>query len=170
MTSVGIGPGVKEVREKRNQIPLPKVDSDDEQEPIPDKINVIGGVDPLVDNRPKDKVLLLPAGMSKKRSTITRSLKLNEITKSLTPEDKSNLMLKAAHRIFKAEKMASDAGIGEMRSKIISTLGSRFSIMPKSALLTYICSDFNKRIDLAFSWLYEEFCLYQGFHKSILSR
>ena len=32
MTSVGIGPGVREVREKNQKIPLPRVESDDDDE------------------------------------------------------------------------------------------------------------------------------------------
>ena len=49
------------------------------------------GVDPLGDRpkKVKDKVLLLPAGMSKKPSARTRSLKLSEITTSLPPEQKT---------------------------------------------------------------------------------
>ena len=39
-------------------------------------------------------------------------------------------------------------------------------------LVQYIFADLSKRLDLAFSWLYEEYCFYQGFHRnsSLLSR
>ena len=114
----------------------------------------------------KDKVLLLPAGMSKKPSARTRSLKLSEITTSLPPDQKTSLMLKAAQRIMNSEKAAYIGGIPSVRTKVISTLGARFSIMSKSALVAYIFQDFSKRIDIAFSWLYEEYCFYQGFHKN----
>lgn len=174
MTAAGIGPGVKQVREKSSKLPLPKLNDSDEEEimdPTPDKghISVIGSdsiaIEP-VKKSTKDKVLLLPAGMSKRPSTRTKSLKLSEITSSLSPEEKSNLMLKAAQRIMNCEKAAFNGGIQDIRSKIISTLGARFSIMSKSALVAYIFGDFNKRIDLAFAWLYEEYCFYQGFHKN----
>ena len=89
------------------------------------------GVDPLEDRpkKVKGKVLLLPAGMSKKPSARTRSLKLSEITTSLPPEQKSSLMLKAAQRIMNSEKAAYIGGIPSVRTKVISTLGARFSIM-----------------------------------------
>ena len=175
MTAVGIGPGVREVREKRSQIPLPRVDSEDEEDEPKSKGGPShgggphGAIDPLEEparRKPKDKVLLLPAGMSKKPTTRTRSLKLSEITHTLDPKTKSTLMLKAAQRIMSAEKAAFNGGVSEVRSKIISTLGARFSVMSKSALVGYIFENFNARIDIAFSWLYEEYCFYQGFHKN----
>merc|ERR1712223_1647211 len=167
MTSIGIGPGVREVRERGSQIPLPRVESDEEDDDK-DDLKFSGGVDPLEERpkRGKDKVILLPAGTSKKPSARTRSLKLSEITTSLPSEQKSGLMLKAAQRIMNSERAALIGGIPTVRSKIISTLGARFSIMSKSALIAYIFQDFNKRIDIAFSWLYEEYCFYQGFHRN----
>ena len=36
----------------------------------------------------------------------------------------------------------------------------------KTFLLTYIFEDIKGRADLAFSWLYEEYCFYQGFNKA----
>jgi len=170
MTSVGIGPGVREVREKNQKIPLPRVESDDDDEKdLEAKTTDFIGVDPLTERpkKVKEKVLLLPAGtMSKRPSARTRSLKLSEITGSLPPEHKASLMLKASQRIMNCEKAANIGGIPSVRTKIISTLGARFSIMSKSALVAYIFQDFSKRIDIAFSWLYEEYCFYQGFHKN----
>ena len=39
-------------------------------------------------------------------------------------------------------------------------------------IVQYLFADLSKRMDLAFSWLYEEYCFYQGFHRnsSLLSR
>ena len=76
--------------------------------------------------------------MTKKPSARTRSLKLSEITTSLAAEHKSSLMLKAAQRIMNCEKEANIGGIPTVRSKIISTLGARFDIFQKSALIAYI--------------------------------
>ena len=66
------------------------------------------GVDPIEESRKrKDKVLLLPAGLTAKKSTSRlRALKLGEITNQLTPETKSNLVLRAAQRIMNSEKEA----------------------------------------------------------------
>ena len=70
-----------------------------------------------------------------------------------------------------SDKQALLGGVSDMRSRILTTLGARFSIMTKSALIAYIYSDFSKRIDMAFSWLYQEYCVLQRFHRSdILTR
>ena len=166
MTSLGVGPGVKEIREKRSQMPLPKIGPDSDEDREKEDI----GVDPIEESRKmRSKVQLLPAGLttSKKAGTSrVRSLKLGEITKELTPETKSSLVLRAAQRIMNGEKEALIGGVPELRSKILTTLGARFSIMTKSALIAYIYSDFSKRIDMAFSWLYQEYCVLQRFHRS----
>ena len=94
-----------------------------------------------------------------------------EITRELTPDTKSSLVLRAAQRIMNSDKQALLGGVSDMRSRILTTLGARFSIMTKSALIAYIYSDFSKRIDMAFSWLYQEYCVLQRFHRSdILTR
>ena len=41
-----------------------------------------------------------------------------------------------------------------------------FTLRLKTFLLTYIFEDIKGRADLAFSWLYEEYCFYQGFNKA----
>ncbi len=38
--------------------------------------------------------------------------------------------------------------------------------MTKSALVSYIFADFNKHMDLAFAWLYEEYCFFMRFHRN----
>ena len=57
MTSIGIGPGVREVRVKGSQIPLPRVESDEDDDDKED-MKFSGGVDPLEERpkRGKDKV------------------------------------------------------------------------------------------------------------------
>ena len=73
MTALGVGPGVKEIREKRSQMPLPKIgpDSDEERE----RAEI--GVDPIEESR-KRKVQLVPAGMTTKKATLKKSLKLGK--------------------------------------------------------------------------------------------
>ena len=73
MTALGVGPGVKEIREKRSQMPLPKIgpDSDEERE----RAEI--GVDPIEESR-KRKVQLVPAGMTTRKATLKKSLKLGK--------------------------------------------------------------------------------------------
>ena len=80
MTALGVGPGVKEIREKRSQMPLPKIgpDSDEERE----RAEI--GVDPIEESR-KRKVQLVPAGMTTKKATLKKSLKLGKF-KGIEPK------------------------------------------------------------------------------------
>lgn len=168
MTAVNLGPGVQQVREMDLK---KKKTIDAEEEPIvksKSKIAVIGGeeIKDMV-----QKVQLVPSGLaSKKPSSRSRTLKLNEITKALLPEQRNGFVLKAMQRILgPGELAAKSGGIPDIRSKMIVTLAARFSSCTTSirpALLSYIFQDVHKRIDLAFSWLYEEYCYYQGFHKA----
>ena len=80
----------------------------------------------------------MPAGMVKKSSR-TRSLKLAEITKPLITEEKSGLMLRATQRILNSEKAALNGGIPTTRTKIISSIGARFSSTTKSAIGNFVC-------------------------------
>lgn len=173
LTAVNLGPGVKEIRDKKSKMPIPSIpmpgdsDSDNESSKIT-QISVIGSKsEPKRKIAKKSATLLIPAGGNKKASGIrSRSLKLSEITKEFDPDTRSSLMLRATQRILGAEKAALNGGIPVVRTKIISALGARFSSTTKSALVAYIFGDFTKRIDLAFSWLFEEYCFYQGFHRN----
>ena len=111
-----------------------------------------------------EPIKLLPAGMSKK-PTRTRTLKLAEITKPLRSEERKNMMVMAIKRILNSEKSAVVGGVPKVRTKMITTLVAQFGSELKDVLLGYIFEDINKRADLAFSWLFEEYCFYQGFNK-----
>ena len=122
-------------------------------------------------NKKSEPVKLLPAGMSKK-PTRTRTLKLAEITKPLKSEERKNMMVSAIKRILQSEKSAVVGGVPKIRTKMITTLVAQFGSELKDVLLNYIFEDIHKRADLAFSWLFEEYCFYQGFNKgsSVFSR
>jgi len=47
---------------------------------------------------------------------------------------------------------------------------SRFPPDVKATVLNFILEDIRTRIDLAFSWLYEEYCFCQSFHKAQWNR
>merc|ERR1719312_1485682 len=82
------------------------------------------------------------------------------------------MILDAIQRILKCEKAAIVGGIQEIRTKIITSLAASFSQDIRDILLDFIFADLQKRIDLAFGWLFEEYCFYQGFNRNtnILNR
>ena len=81
-------------------------------------------------------------------------------------------MISAIKRILHSERSAIVGGIPKVRTKVITTLVAQFGSELKDVLLSYIFEDIHKRADLAFSWLFEEYCFYQGFNKgsSVFSR
>jgi symplekin len=180
MTAVKIGPGVEETKLKMERS-ASKIEDDDEDETgggrEEGKIStLIGGTASGTGEPNKSKksaknttVTLLPAGLSGKKS-IKKSLKLAEITKRLSPEESSRQMTKAVERILKAERVALLGGVSEARVKIITTLAARFPTSLKSSVLNFLFEDLNKRIELAFSWLYEEYCFCHSFHKAQWNR
>jgi symplekin len=74
-------------------------------------------------------------------------------------------MVKSLERILKAERAAIMGGIGELRNKIVTTLVANHPTVLRSTLMNFISEDLSKRIELAFSWLYEEYCFCHSFHK-----
>ena len=110
----------------------------------------------------KEKVKLMPAGLTGKKRN-ARTLKLTEVTKPISESGKKAMILSAVQRILKAEKAATAGGIPDVRNKIITTLAATFSMDVKSTLLDFIFADLVSRADLAFSWLFEEYCFYQNF-------
>ena len=157
-----------------------QIADDQKFEPVDEKmtISVIGSsaLDLKRENRdPRQKksepVKLQPAGMNKK-PTRTRTLKLAEITKQLKFEERKAMMVSAIKRILNAERSAVVGGVPKVRTKVITTLVAQYGSELKDVLLSYIFEDIHKRADLAFSWLFEEYCFYQGFNKgsSVFSR
>lgn len=94
-----------------------------------------------------------------------KSLKLSEVTKPLTKEGKETMLLMAVNRILLAEKIAALGGVSAVRSKILTTLAATFNPYIKEAVLRYITDDMRSRLELALSWLYEEYALLQGFQR-----
>merc|ERR1719154_332117 len=163
LTSAGLGPGVRMVEERR----LSTVEPDEEDEESAARISTVVGMttDRDADTRDKPAVKLTPAGLTGRKGRSGKTLKLSEITRPLSDGAKKTMILNAVQRILKAEKAAVVGGIPGVRNKIIATLASTFSADIKGILLDFIFSDLNTRADLAFSWLFEEYCFYTGFNR-----
>lgn len=105
-------------------------------------------------------VTLMPSGLSSKKS-IRRSIKLNEITKRLPTDETNRQLVRAFERILKSER----AVIGDVRYKIVTSLVAKSPTVLMTVLLDFINEDLSRRIELAFAWLYEEYCYCHSFHK-----
>ncbi|XP_058055491.1 symplekin [Anopheles bellator] len=105
------------------------------------------------------------AGTEPKLRQRIKMPKLQEITKPLAKATKETFLLDAVGRILRAERQALVGGVSAQRQQIITAFGSAFVAPVREAILEHILEDLPKRIDLAFSWIFEEYALIQGFSR-----
>jgi len=159
LTNVGLGPGIQEEKH-RQRLRQHKQALQDDQDMEPVKPL---GMMPGEDLAP---VKLTPAGLTSRPGRKGPALKLSDITRPLSESTKKSMILDAFRRMLKSEKAAAVGGIPLMRSKIITSLAASFSPDVRGVLLDFIFEDLNGRVDMAFGWLYEEYCFYQGFNRN----
>lgn len=92
-----------------------------------------------------------------------KSLKLQEVTKPMSRTVKEKFLLDAVTRILHAERASIVGGASVKRRKILSVLAATFTASVRETIIGFIMKDLKSRIDLAFSWLFEEYSLFQGF-------
>ncbi|XP_068627947.1 symplekin [Battus philenor] len=96
-------------------------------------------------------------------------LKLQELTRPIPKEIKEKLMLQAVERILRAEQDCVIGGAAQIRTKFITIFASNYTPDIRDLVLNYILEDPANRIDLALSWLYEEYAIMQGFNRHPVS-
>ncbi|KAI8129473.1 Symplekin [Lucilia cuprina] len=92
-----------------------------------------------------------------------KALKLQEITKPFPRPLKEKFLMDAVKRILHAERQCIVGGVSAKRRKILTVMAATFPDNVRYFIFEFIMMDIKQRIDLAFSWLYEEYCLLQGF-------
>lgn len=113
----------------------------------------------------KEKLIPPPTPTVPKLKQRVKLLKLQEITRPIPKEIKEKLMIQAVDRILKAEKEAAIGGAAQSRSKFITIFASSYTPDLRELVLNYILEDPMNRMDLALSWLYEEYAFMQGFNR-----
>lgn len=88
-----------------------------------------------------------------------RTLKLNEVTKPLDKATKQTLLVGSIKRLLQSDKKIN----APLRQKIITTVAASFSEGVRTSVLTHLLFDLKSNLDLALSWLYEEYSIMQGF-------
>ncbi|XP_029405964.2 symplekin [Bactrocera dorsalis] len=92
-----------------------------------------------------------------------KTLKLQEVTKPFSRPIKEKFLLEAVKRILQSERQCIVGGVSAKRRKILTVMAATFPDKVRYFIFDFIMLDVRQRIDLAFSWLYEEYCLLQGF-------
>uniref|UniRef100_A0A2A4JBI5 Symplekin n=1 Tax=Heliothis virescens TaxID=7102 RepID=A0A2A4JBI5_HELVI len=113
----------------------------------------------------KEKPVAPPTPSVPKLKQKVKLLKLQEITRPIPKEIKERLILQAVSRILAAEKESAIGGASNIRAKFITIFASSYTPELRELVLNYILEDPTNRIDLALSWLYEEYAFMQGFNR-----
>ncbi|XP_022217855.2 symplekin [Drosophila obscura] len=92
-----------------------------------------------------------------------KTLKLQEITKPLSRNAKEKFLLDAVKRILNSERQCVKGGVSSKRRKLVTVIAATFPDNVRYGIMEFILEDVRQRIDLAFSWLFEEYSLLQGF-------
>ncbi|KAI8431975.1 hypothetical protein MSG28_004504 [Choristoneura fumiferana] len=116
-------------------------------------------------NKEKEKLIPPQTPTVPKLKQKVKLLKLQELTRPIPKEIKEKLILQAVGRILNAEKESAIGGASAIRSKFITIFASSYTPEIRDMVLNYILEDPVNRIDLALSWLYEEYSFMQGFSR-----
>lgn len=137
-------------------------DGDDLEGPVFNQRDTAGH---LVVQREKLKELTPMTPLTRPLKQKARALKLAEITRPLSQESKTKMCTSAVKRILSADKTAVCGGVSSVRNKIIVTLACTYNSDIRSEILKFVLEDLQSRLDLelAISWLYEEYSLMQSF-------
>lgn len=116
-------------------------------------------------NKEKEKLVPPQTPTVPKLKQKVKLLKLQELTRPIPKEIKEKLILQAVGRILNAEKDSAIGGASAIRSKFITIFASSYTPEIRDLVLNFILDDPVNRIDLALSWLYEEYSFMQGFSR-----
>ncbi|XP_013162080.1 PREDICTED: symplekin isoform X2 [Papilio xuthus] len=117
----------------------------------------------------KEKLVAPPTPSIPKLKQKVKLLKLQELTRPIPKDIKEKLMLQAVERILRAEQDCIIGGAEQIRTKFITIFASSYTSDIRELVLHYILEDPVNRIDLALSWLYEEYSIMQGFNRHPLT-
>lgn len=84
-------------------------------------------------------------------------MKLAEITRPLDKSQNEMLLLGAVKRLLAANKKDSV----QIKQKIVTTVAANFNTSVRDSVLEFLIYDLKNNLDLALSWLYEEYSIMQ---------
>ncbi|XP_078517033.1 symplekin [Lissotriton helveticus] len=179
MTAAGIGPGVEQSKQAKEE---PKEEKVVKAEPVLIKrrlpsitpqegqaISVLGArnVDfsladddaPQAKRRPEP---IVPTAQTRVPGTSGRKkiFRLSDVLKPLSDSQVESLKHSAVKRILNSERAVAFSGTAQARVKILSRIVTHFEATLKVKVLSFILEDIRNRLDLAFSWLFQEYNAY----------
>ncbi|GFT30810.1 symplekin [Nephila pilipes] len=139
--------------------------SDEEDESQTKQIQTVIGL--KTDQRPKKQgLVLMPSGSSHLKVNRSKKIDFQHNAKPLSESDCNRFCQSAFNRILNAEKAVAKKGCAPIRTKILTSLASQFGGDIAADLKQHVLENPRSRIDLAISWLYQEYANYKGYEGS----
>ncbi|GIY94620.1 symplekin [Caerostris extrusa] len=122
-----------------------------------------------VESKPKKQPLVLipSGGPPTKSNKFSKKVDFSSKVKPLTSEEADRMSRAAFNRIINSENIMSKTGALPMRAKLLTTLATEFRGDFATDLRNHILENPKNRIDLAFTWIYQEYSACRGFLSSI---
>lgn len=169
MTAQKLGPGAAVLSKTppMRRVPTPKRKRKIAKKPIIEDtmVHTVNEEEEKINKRLRENIERLKGEQEviERMKQKAKALKLQEITKPLNRQTKEKHLMDAIERILNSERQCNLAGVAAKRRHIITVIAATFPDNARHFIFDFIMQDIKRRIDLAFSWLYEEYCLLQGF-------
>ncbi|PRD34047.1 UNVERIFIED_CONTAM: Symplekin [Trichonephila clavipes] len=139
--------------------------SDEEDDSPTKQIQTVIGL--KTDHKPKKQgLVLMPSGGNHLKVNRTKKIDFQHNAKPLSEQECNRFCESAFNRILNAEKAVVKKGCAAIRTKILTTLASQFGGDVATNLKQHVLENPRNRIDLAISWLYQEYAAHKGFEGS----
>ncbi|XP_077537132.1 symplekin scaffold protein isoform X2 [Haemaphysalis longicornis] len=167
MTAAGLGKGVEEMMAKAKEQQLQEEESmqiEEEAQPKQTIQTLLGGTTAEAKKKDAKSTVLFPTGFEGKSRRV-RQLNLADLTRPLSEEDTTQMLVSTVRRILTAgrESKSLSSSISPVQVKILAGLATQFGGEISSMLKDYILEDLRAHADVALAWLYEEYAQLQGF-------
>ncbi|KAL1416564.1 hypothetical protein MTO96_027788 [Rhipicephalus appendiculatus] len=125
---------------------------------------LLGGTTADAKKKEAKSTILVPTGFEPKSRRL-RQLNLSDITRPLSDEEMTQMLVCTVRRILDAgrESRALNTSISPVQVKILAGLATQFGGEISAMLKGYILEDLRSHVDIALAWLYEEYAQLQGF-------
>ncbi|KAH7971705.1 hypothetical protein HPB52_002362 [Rhipicephalus sanguineus] len=170
MTALGLGKGVEEMIAKakeQQQQDEEAMQTDEAAMPKQTIQTLLGGTTADAKKKEAKNTILVPTGFEPKSRRL-RQLNLSDITRPLSDEEMTQMLVSTVRRILDAGRESTALfGTPSSFEMILFTSVVRNFHVPFSLVLKgYILEDLRSHVDIALAWLYEEYAQLQGFLQS----
>ncbi|ODN04325.1 Symplekin [Orchesella cincta] len=129
---------------------------DDEIEPM--QIPTLGGGGQTLQSEKEKKLSLIQPSTGASKKKIPKALKLSEVTKPLSQDERQRHMAAAIKRILQTNQTLNPS-----KTRLICAIAANSTFELRYFIMQHIQEDIKNRLELGISWLFTEYCLCQEF-------